>query len=98
MKIADQRGARYILEGGIGCRDDGGCPLIQFGRAERSGPKTSHNDTLVITALLANYEVDRIFIDSGSPQTYSSERRMTKFNYGTSPGKLNTSYMGSRGR
>ncbi|KAL0416116.1 UNVERIFIED_CONTAM: hypothetical protein Slati_3443500 [Sesamum latifolium] len=41
-------------------------PLIQFGRAERSGPQTMHNDALVITAMLANYEVGRIFIDSGS--------------------------------
>ncbi|KAL0458918.1 UNVERIFIED_CONTAM: hypothetical protein Slati_0519000 [Sesamum latifolium] len=41
-------------------------PLIQFGKAERSGPRTSHNDALVITAVLANYEVGRIFIDSGS--------------------------------
>ncbi|KAL0433866.1 UNVERIFIED_CONTAM: hypothetical protein Slati_2720900 [Sesamum latifolium] len=41
-------------------------PLIQFGRAERSGPQTMHNDALVITAILANYEVGRIFIDSGS--------------------------------
>ncbi|KAL0449478.1 UNVERIFIED_CONTAM: hypothetical protein Slati_1504200 [Sesamum latifolium] len=41
-------------------------PFIQFGRAKRSGQKTSHNDTLVITALLANYKVGRIFIDSGS--------------------------------
>ncbi|KAL0401562.1 UNVERIFIED_CONTAM: hypothetical protein Slati_4186100 [Sesamum latifolium] len=41
-------------------------PLIQFGRAERSGPQTMHNDALVITTILANYEVGRIFIDSGS--------------------------------
>ncbi|KAL0411906.1 UNVERIFIED_CONTAM: hypothetical protein Slati_3780300 [Sesamum latifolium] len=41
-------------------------PLIQFGRAERSGPQTMHNDALVITAILANYEVGRIFTDSGS--------------------------------
>ncbi|KAL0445189.1 UNVERIFIED_CONTAM: hypothetical protein Slati_2241600 [Sesamum latifolium] len=39
---------------------------IQFGRAERSGPRTAHNDALVITAILAGYEVGRIFIDSGS--------------------------------
>ncbi|KAL0463041.1 UNVERIFIED_CONTAM: hypothetical protein Slati_0191700 [Sesamum latifolium] len=31
-------------------------PLIQFGMAVRSGPRTSHNDALVITATLANYE------------------------------------------
>ncbi|KAL0446118.1 UNVERIFIED_CONTAM: hypothetical protein Slati_1739700 [Sesamum latifolium] len=41
-------------------------PIIQFGRAEHTGPKSSHNDALIITALLANYEVGRIFIDSGS--------------------------------
>ncbi|KAL0455923.1 UNVERIFIED_CONTAM: hypothetical protein Slati_0931500 [Sesamum latifolium] len=41
-------------------------PIIQFGRAERSGPRSTHNDALVITALLANYEVERIFIDSES--------------------------------
>ncbi|KAL0416435.1 UNVERIFIED_CONTAM: hypothetical protein Slati_3475400 [Sesamum latifolium] len=40
--------------------------FIQFGRAERSGPQTIHNDALVITAILANYEVGRIFIDSRS--------------------------------
>ncbi|KAK4394298.1 hypothetical protein Sango_1900600 [Sesamum angolense] len=32
-------------------------PLIQFGQAERTGPKNLHNDALVITVLLANYEV-----------------------------------------
>ncbi|KAL0461370.1 UNVERIFIED_CONTAM: Retrovirus-related Pol polyprotein from transposon opus [Sesamum latifolium] len=41
-------------------------PLIQFGRAERSSPQTMHNDALVITAMLANYDIGRIFIDSGS--------------------------------
>ncbi|KAL0434520.1 UNVERIFIED_CONTAM: hypothetical protein Slati_2786300 [Sesamum latifolium] len=41
-------------------------PLIQFGRAKQSRPRTSHNDALVITAVLANYKVGRIFIDSGS--------------------------------
>ncbi|KAL0288103.1 UNVERIFIED_CONTAM: Retrovirus-related Pol polyprotein from transposon [Sesamum radiatum] len=41
-------------------------PIIQFGRAERSGPQTIHNDALVITAMIANYEVGRIFIDFGS--------------------------------
>ncbi|KAL0444629.1 UNVERIFIED_CONTAM: hypothetical protein Slati_2185600 [Sesamum latifolium] len=41
-------------------------PLIQFERAERSGPQTIHDDALVIMAVLANYEVGCIFIDSGS--------------------------------
>ncbi|KAL0427767.1 UNVERIFIED_CONTAM: hypothetical protein Slati_2951500 [Sesamum latifolium] len=29
-------------------------PIIQFGRAERLGPQTIHNDALVITAMIAN--------------------------------------------
>ncbi|KAL0293991.1 UNVERIFIED_CONTAM: hypothetical protein Scaly_3131200 [Sesamum calycinum] len=33
---------------------------------ERSRPKNAHNDALVITAVLANYEVGRIFKDSGT--------------------------------
>ncbi|KAL0367666.1 UNVERIFIED_CONTAM: hypothetical protein Sradi_3656700 [Sesamum radiatum] len=41
-------------------------PLIQFGQEEQRGPRTPSNEALVITALLANYEVGRIFIDSGS--------------------------------
>ncbi|KAL0315319.1 UNVERIFIED_CONTAM: hypothetical protein Sradi_5410100 [Sesamum radiatum] len=41
-------------------------PPIQFGQAEKSGAETHHNDALLITTLLANNEVGRIFIDSGS--------------------------------
>ncbi|KAL0445003.1 UNVERIFIED_CONTAM: hypothetical protein Slati_2223000 [Sesamum latifolium] len=53
---------REILD--VEAADD--TPINQFGRVEHSGPKNSHNDALVITALLANYGVGRIFIDSGS--------------------------------
>ncbi|KAL0406476.1 UNVERIFIED_CONTAM: hypothetical protein Slati_3961500 [Sesamum latifolium] len=97
-KIADQRGARYILERGIGCRDDGGCPLIQFGRAEWSGPKTYHNDALVITALLANYEVSRIFIDSGSSGDILFGETYDQMQLGDIPlEKVNTSLYGFTG-
>ncbi|KAL0440085.1 UNVERIFIED_CONTAM: hypothetical protein Slati_2491500 [Sesamum latifolium] len=41
-------------------------PLIQFDQKERSGPRTPDNDALVITALLAYYEIECVFIDSGS--------------------------------
>ncbi|KAL0282200.1 UNVERIFIED_CONTAM: hypothetical protein Sangu_2963600 [Sesamum angustifolium] len=41
-------------------------PLIQFDQEERRGPKTQGNGALVITALLTNYEIERVFIDSGS--------------------------------
>ncbi|KAL0449397.1 UNVERIFIED_CONTAM: hypothetical protein Slati_1496100 [Sesamum latifolium] len=41
-------------------------PLIQFDQEERSGPRTPGNDALVITALLANYEIERVLIVLGS--------------------------------
>ncbi|KAL0428666.1 UNVERIFIED_CONTAM: hypothetical protein Slati_3041400, partial [Sesamum latifolium] len=41
-------------------------PIIQFGRAKGSGPQTTHNDALIIRAMIANYEVGRIFINSES--------------------------------
>ncbi|KAL0453602.1 UNVERIFIED_CONTAM: hypothetical protein Slati_1338300 [Sesamum latifolium] len=41
-------------------------PLIQFDQEERGGPRTPGNDALVITALLANYKIERVFINSGS--------------------------------
>ncbi|KAL0437825.1 UNVERIFIED_CONTAM: hypothetical protein Sradi_0490400 [Sesamum radiatum] len=53
-------------------------PIIQFGRAERSGSQTIHNDALVITAMLANYEVGRIFIDSRSSADILLEKHMIK--------------------
>ncbi|KAL0292358.1 UNVERIFIED_CONTAM: hypothetical protein Sangu_3255000, partial [Sesamum angustifolium] len=37
-----------------------------FGQEERRGPRAQGNDALVITALLANYEIECVFIDSGS--------------------------------
>ncbi|KAL0446536.1 UNVERIFIED_CONTAM: hypothetical protein Slati_1781500 [Sesamum latifolium] len=40
-------------------------PLIQFDQEKQSGPRTSGNDALVITALLTNYKIERVFIDSG---------------------------------
>ncbi|KAL0400155.1 UNVERIFIED_CONTAM: hypothetical protein Sradi_2358800 [Sesamum radiatum] len=40
--------------------------LIQLDQKEHSGHRISDNDALVTTALLANYEIERVFIDSGS--------------------------------
>ncbi|KAL0355604.1 UNVERIFIED_CONTAM: hypothetical protein Sradi_4007300 [Sesamum radiatum] len=44
----------------------GDAPLIQFNQEECSGPRIPGHDALVITALLANYEIERVFIDSSS--------------------------------
>ncbi|KAL0421397.1 UNVERIFIED_CONTAM: hypothetical protein Slati_3162600 [Sesamum latifolium] len=40
--------------------------IIQFEYTDRTGLSIPHNDSLVITTTLANYEVIRIFIDSSS--------------------------------
>ncbi|XP_073152593.1 uncharacterized protein [Henckelia pumila] len=42
-------------------------PTLSFGPDDLKGlSNTTHNDTLVIRALVANYDVSRIFVDSGS--------------------------------
>ncbi|KAL0406018.1 UNVERIFIED_CONTAM: hypothetical protein Slati_3915700 [Sesamum latifolium] len=73
-------------------------PFIQFGRAERSGPRTSHNDALVITAVLADYEVGRIFIDSGSSADILFGEAYDQMQLGdVSLEKVNTSLYGFAG-
>ncbi|KAL0367115.1 UNVERIFIED_CONTAM: hypothetical protein Sradi_3601600 [Sesamum radiatum] len=73
-------------------------PLIQFGRVERPGPKTSYNDALVITALLANYEVGRIFIDSSSSADILFGEAYDQMQLGdVSLEKVNTSLYGFAG-
>ncbi|XP_073031328.1 uncharacterized protein [Primulina eburnea] len=41
-------------------------PVISFGSEDLRGIVTPHNDALVVTATIANYDVARIFIDNGS--------------------------------
>ncbi|KAL0311290.1 UNVERIFIED_CONTAM: hypothetical protein Sangu_2423700 [Sesamum angustifolium] len=72
--------------------------LIQFRRTEKLGLKTHHNDALVITALLANYEVGRIFIDSGSIVDILFEEAYDQMQLGDIPlEKVNTSLYGFAG-
>ncbi|KAL0404556.1 UNVERIFIED_CONTAM: hypothetical protein Sradi_2096400 [Sesamum radiatum] len=74
-------------------------PIIQFGRAERSGPQTIHNDALVITAILANYEVRHIFIDSGSSADILFGEAYDQMQLGdVSLEKVNTSLYGFAGQ
>ncbi|KAL0288171.1 UNVERIFIED_CONTAM: hypothetical protein Sradi_7103700 [Sesamum radiatum] len=73
-------------------------PLIQFGRAELSEPKTSHNVALVITALLANYQVGRIFILFGSSMDILLGEAYDQMQLGDIPlEKVNTSFYGFAG-
>ncbi|XP_073120788.1 uncharacterized protein [Henckelia pumila] len=41
-------------------------PIISFGPEDLRGVAVSHNDALVVTVTIANYDVTRIFVDSGS--------------------------------
>ncbi|XP_073064019.1 uncharacterized protein [Primulina eburnea] len=41
-------------------------PVISFGPEDLRGIVAPHNDALVVTATIANYDVARIFIDNGS--------------------------------
>ncbi|XP_075507202.1 uncharacterized protein LOC142543686 [Primulina tabacum] len=41
-------------------------PVISFGLEDLRGVVTPHNDALVVTTTIANYDVARIFIDNGS--------------------------------
>ncbi|KAL0444230.1 UNVERIFIED_CONTAM: hypothetical protein Slati_2145700 [Sesamum latifolium] len=60
------KGLSKHQEGSFGRRSHGRYTPHPIRAGRTSGPRTSHNDALVITAILANYEVGRIFIDSGS--------------------------------
>ncbi|KAL0289420.1 UNVERIFIED_CONTAM: hypothetical protein Sangu_2615100 [Sesamum angustifolium] len=75
-----------------------GTSLIQFKRTEKSGSKTHHNDALVITALLGNYEVGRIFIDFGSSTDILFWEAYDQMQLGDIPlEKVNTSLYGFTG-
>ncbi|XP_073289159.1 uncharacterized protein [Primulina huaijiensis] len=55
------RTLRYL--GGANLPQD---PALSFGPEDLRGVVTPHNDALVVTATIANYDVARIFIDNGS--------------------------------
>ncbi|KAL0456210.1 UNVERIFIED_CONTAM: hypothetical protein Slati_0960200 [Sesamum latifolium] len=62
-------------------------PLIQFDQEEHSGPRIPGNDALVITALLANYEIERVFIDSGSSTDILFGEAYDQMRLGDAPSK-----------
>ncbi|KAL0394941.1 UNVERIFIED_CONTAM: hypothetical protein Slati_4460300 [Sesamum latifolium] len=62
-------------------------PLIQFDQEEQSKPRIPGNDALVITALLANYEIERVFIDSGSSADILFGEAYDQMQLGVSPSK-----------
>ncbi|KAL0313576.1 UNVERIFIED_CONTAM: hypothetical protein Sradi_5756900 [Sesamum radiatum] len=73
-------------------------PIIQFGRAGGSRPQTIHNDALVITTMLANYEVGCIFVDFGSSEDILFGEAYDQMQLGdVSLEKVNTSLYGFAG-
>ncbi|KAL0285741.1 UNVERIFIED_CONTAM: hypothetical protein Scaly_2810400 [Sesamum calycinum] len=66
MYAGRKLGVRDHIRRNLGCGGNGRCSSYPIRTNGETGPKNSHNDALVITALLANYEVGRIFIDSES--------------------------------
>ncbi|KAL0412088.1 UNVERIFIED_CONTAM: hypothetical protein Slati_3798500 [Sesamum latifolium] len=61
---AHSRATRTIME--IDNKVPAGGPMIYFGPADAQGVHLPHNDALVISAAIANYTVQCIFVDSGS--------------------------------
>ncbi|KAL0412311.1 UNVERIFIED_CONTAM: hypothetical protein Slati_3820800 [Sesamum latifolium] len=61
---AHVRATRTILE--IDDKMSAGTPTIQFGPTDTQGVHLPHNDALVISGTIANYDVQRIFVDSDS--------------------------------
>ncbi|KAL0433176.1 UNVERIFIED_CONTAM: hypothetical protein Slati_2651900 [Sesamum latifolium] len=62
-------------------------PLIQFDQEEHNEPRIPGNDALVITALLANYEIERVFIDSGSSADILFGEAYDQMQLGDAPSK-----------
>ncbi|KAL0361738.1 UNVERIFIED_CONTAM: hypothetical protein Sradi_3858300 [Sesamum radiatum] len=69
-------------------------PLIQFDPEEQNGPGTG-NDALVITALLVNYEIERVFIDLGNSVDIFFEEAYDQMQLGDAPLRWTLHYMAS---
>ncbi|KAL0402032.1 UNVERIFIED_CONTAM: hypothetical protein Slati_4233100 [Sesamum latifolium] len=63
---AHARTAKTIME--IDDKVPAETPTIQFGPADTQGVHLPHNDALVISSTIANYTMQRIFVDSGSSE------------------------------
>ncbi|XP_073031253.1 uncharacterized protein [Primulina eburnea] len=56
--------------------------MITFGPEDMKGVADPHNDALVIRAMIANYEVARIFVDSGSSVNVLFKEAMDQMDLG----------------
>ncbi|XP_073153808.1 uncharacterized protein [Henckelia pumila] len=64
--IARKTSSRKLTNMGIDNQIVHAGPTLSFGPEDLKGVSRNHNDALVIRAMVANYDVARIFVDSGS--------------------------------
>ncbi|XP_073120218.1 uncharacterized protein [Henckelia pumila] len=57
-------------------------PTLSFGPKDLKGISNNHNDALVIRAMVANYDVARIFVDSGSSVTVLFQEAINQMDLG----------------
>ncbi|XP_073062003.1 uncharacterized protein [Primulina eburnea] len=62
-KAHGRRLENFEISRGAGLPQD---PVISFGPEDLRGVVTPHNDALVVTTTIANYDVAKIFVDNGS--------------------------------
>ncbi|XP_074559155.1 uncharacterized protein LOC141815099 [Curcuma longa] len=58
--------SRQLEVCGVAGGNQGTGPIIGFGPQDLEGVETPHDDALVIKATIANYEISRVFVDTGS--------------------------------
>ncbi|XP_073017965.1 uncharacterized protein [Primulina eburnea] len=55
-------------------------PVISFGPRDHQGVSLPHNDALVIQAKVANYDIRRVFVDSGSSENIIFQEALNQMN------------------
>ncbi|XP_074561341.1 uncharacterized protein LOC141817607 [Curcuma longa] len=58
--------SRQLEVYGVGSGKKEDVPILGFGPQDLEGVETPHNDALVISAVIANYTISRVFVDTGS--------------------------------
>ncbi|XP_074574636.1 uncharacterized protein LOC141831105 [Curcuma longa] len=58
--------SRQLEVCGVGGGSRGNGPTMGFGPQDLEGVETPHDDALVIKATIANYDISRVFVDTGS--------------------------------
>ncbi|KAL0286929.1 UNVERIFIED_CONTAM: hypothetical protein Sangu_2716400 [Sesamum angustifolium] len=86
-KVTDppRKGVIRMIAGGPIGGDSQRAMKAQFDHEERRGPKIQGNDAPAITAFLANYEIERVFIDSSRSADILFGEAYSKMQLGDAP-------------